>query len=254
MLGILGDIHREVDWQLKRLLSFSTRARARAERDLADLLEGFTEPQRQRFASLAASYRLTSWPLGDEGDEIQWNLSLLDVLDQHLDPGAGPDGGLDVGSRHWGYLSALASFRPGPWLGVEVDGNQRYLNGQTRAHVARAHAAQVDSASYRVGCVTDVRGSFGLITWFLPFVTEEPLICSGLPRRFYQPAFLLNHVWSLVAPGGALMVINQEAGEAEVQERLFGDAGIEARSLGRVQSVWPAYENERFGWLAIKGS
>ena len=133
---------------------------------------------------------------------------------------------------------------------MEVDGNQRYLNGSTRGQVARAHARRVPGAVYRVGCVTEVPGAFGLVTWFLPFVTVEPLLCSGLPRRFYQPAALLEHVWSLVAPGGALVVVNQERDEDEAQRALFAAASIPAISLGLVQSVWPAYETERYGWIA----
>ena len=252
MLRILGDIRREVNWQLKRLLPFSPRIPARIERDLLALAETFESGQQERFQSLASTYELKTWPLGGEDKEIQWNLSVLDVLDQHVDPSSGPPGSLDVGSRHWGYLPALVSFRPGPWLGVEVDGNQRYLNGNTRAQVARAHAERVDGATYRVGCVTEVQETFGLITWFLPFVTEEPMLCSGLPRRLYQPEALLEHVWSLVAEGGALMVTNLEEEEAQVQEELFRRASIPSRSLGPLQSVWPAYDKERYGWFARK--
>jgi hypothetical protein len=166
MLRILGDIRREVNWQLKRLLPFSPRIPARIERDLLALAETFESGQQERFQSLASTYELKTWPLGGEDKEIQWNLSVLDVLDQHVDPSSGPPGSLDVGSRHWGYLPALVSFRPGPWLGVEVDGNQRYLNGNTRAQVARAHAERVDGATYRVGCVRHRRAD--ALLWSTP--------------------------------------------------------------------------------------
>ena len=88
------------------------------------------------------------------------------------------------------------------------------------------------------------------MTWFLPFVTPRPLVSAGLPDRLYTPAAVLRHTWSLVAPGGALFVINVDDEEADCQAALFDEVGVEVTNLGLVTSAFDALDFELRGWIA----
>lgn len=92
------------------------------------------------------------------------------------------------------------------------------------------------------------------MTWFLPFLTEGPLIAWGLPRRFLAPLELLTHVTSRLVPGGVLLVVNQGAEEAAPQEALFTQLAVPGRttSLGRVDSPLSPFRRERFGWRFVR--
>jgi hypothetical protein len=64
-----------------------------------------------------------------------------------------------------------------------------------------------------------------------------------------MPERLLDHVAARVVPGGALLVVNQGAEEAELQAALFERLGLAARALGRVDSPLSPFTRPRFGFL-----
>ena len=113
-------------------------------------------------------------------------------------------------------------------------------------------AAAIDGATYHVGSILDVTGQWGLVTWFFPYVTPGPLISAGLPDRYYDPLRMLQHVWTLVAPGGTLFVMNVDLVEDGHQAKIFEDAGISVTRLGLIQSVFDDEDDENHGWLAKK--
>ena len=115
MLAWWARIRSEVDWQLKSMLRFSPTVRLQGAGSWDGLLNRMSSLERARFDALSERHDLAHWPgvLDDEG--LRWNLYVLDVLVQTATPPEGSGPSLDVGSRHWGYLPALAAFRPGPW-------------------------------------------------------------------------------------------------------------------------------------------
>lgn len=244
---------RDVRWQLKQLLRLSPRlTRKRGLGDLQTLLASFDTAQHQRFAELLQRYRLTDWPRLCVAIEYRENLTLLDLLDQHVPRATTNQRGLDIGCRNFSYLPALSAFSAGAWDGVELDAHARYWNGFTRRAYGEWMARQRSNCHYIAGSLLDLHGRYDLVIWLLPFVASRPLELWGLPQRFFQPLQLLRHAHARLQPGGRLFIVNQGEAEAEVQAELFAEAGIEATALGEMRSPFSPFRNQRFGWLVSR--
>ena len=210
-------------------------------------LDGLDPAARARADTLAIRY-----PLGDllrvcgevERDE---SLYALDLLDRYV--GVSPTRGLDVGAKNGSTLPGLATFG-GAWDAVEVDAHRRYWNLRTRRAVGEAMAGAFPGCRFVAADVRSLTGPYDLVTWFLPFVFEDPHRAWGLPGRLFDPAATLAHVVSLVAPGGTLFIVNQGESEAAEQQRLLP----QAEPLGRIESPLSPYRRPRFGFrLRIAG-
>lgn len=250
MSWTLSNLRREFDWLLKRLLRWSAPVVHRPIGDIEPFLSELSDAERTRYRELADAYDISSFGALCRRPELFQSLDRLDLLDQHVGPT--PPGGLDVGALNWTYLPALAAFKPGLWDGYELDGFQRYLSMDTRSAQGRRAAGAIEGATYHVGSILDVTGEWGLVTWFFPYVTPGPLVSAGLPDRYYDPLRLLQHVWTLVAPGGALFVMNVDLDEDGYQGRLFEEAGISVTRLGLIRSVFDDLDDENHGWVARK--
>ncbi len=255
----LSNLRREFDWHVKRALPWSGPKRKKTMRGVGEVLATFSGSQLQRYTELASAYDLSPWPRVCTAREYRYNLYYLDVGDRYL-RGSEAVGGLriggralDVGARNWYYAPALHALSAGSWLGVEIDGHERYANLMTR----RAHGEMMCSpyplSRYAVQSVVDLDSNFDLITWFLPYVTTSPLIHAGLPDRFFAPERLLSHVWSILRPGGALFVINPDREEEGLQQCLFERLSIEAKPTGPMETEFPTDEGGHcFGFVARK--
>ncbi len=108
------------------------------------------------------------------------------------------------------------------------------------------------SSRYFVGSLLDRQERYSLMTWWLPFVTPEPLRSWRLPQRYFQPQTLLVHAWSQLTPGGLLFIVNQGGREDAAQRRLLDQANISASSMGELSSIFSPYRRKRYGWLIEK--
>ncbi|MCC7171317.1 MAG: hypothetical protein IT459_12780 [Planctomycetes bacterium] len=180
-------------------------------------------------------------------------VDLLDaVFERHAPPTATPLRVLDVGSKNFevapALLASLAAHRGRrdaiELTGIELDAYRVYADGHSRADAAAyflALAAEVGlgrSHRFIAGDVLEHRERYDVITWFHPFVTPAPLLRWGLPLRHLAPERMLEHVASLRAPGGLLVIVNQEPEEAAIQRELFARVGLEATSF-EVPSRFP---------------
>lgn len=214
-------------------------------------LDGLGPAARARADELAARYDLA--PLlaacgRVERDESLYTLDLLDRL-----AGPAPAGrGLDVGSKYAAYLPGLATFDARGWDCVERDAHRRYLDTTTRRAVGEAIAARFTGCRYLAGDVRALGGSYARVTWFLPFVVEEPHRAWGLPAEIFDPRGALDAVLGRLAPGGELLLLNQGDAERDEQAALFAAAGVAAEPLGRVDSVLSPYRKPRYGWRVRK--
>ncbi len=250
MSWTLSNLRREFDWLLKRCLPWSAPVVRRSVGEITTFLERLNAEELARYHALAETYDLSAIGSTCTATEAFQSLDRLDLLDQHIGPT--PPGGLDVGALNWTYLPALMAFKPGPWDGVELDGYQRYVSMDTRAAQGQHRAEQFEDATYRVKSIMEVTGQWGLVTWFFPYVTPGPLVSAGLPDRFFDPIRMLEHVWSLVAPGGTLFVMNVDLNEDGYQTQIFHGANIPARRLGLIESVFDDDDDENHGWVATK--
>ena len=199
---------------------------------------------------LGEGYDLSRWPALLSTPELRENLYLLDLLDRYLGRASGNPGGggLDVGSKNGATLPALATFFPAGWDLVELDAHRRYWDLSTRRAHGERMARAYPSSRFYADSVTSLFGTYRLVTWVLPFVRPRPLEAWGLPRRFFQPAALLAHVLSRVAPGGTLFVVNQGEVECEAQQALFAEAKVAAEPLGRLFGALCPFERPRYGF------
>ncbi len=105
---------------------------------------------------------------------------------------------------------------------------------------------------YIAGSLLDLSASFGFITWMLPYLLMDSLISDRLPERFFMPRRLLAHAWSLLSPGGTLVIINHTLEEVEIQAALLSELQIAAEYRGRLRGMVTRQEEERFAFLAHK--
>lgn len=245
------EIRNRVDWPLRNAVTFSPSVSQQPPLSLPTLLEQLSSDQKPLAEALASCYHLADWDhLFFDRPSFRESLYVLDILDRYLDQPDLAQPALDVGCRNGGYLPGLHAWTNGPWDGVELDAHRRYCSLTTRRAHGERIARLLPGCRYIAGNVLDLHHSYGFITWFLPFLEPEPLQDWGLPLRFLMPLQLLKHVWSLLLPGGRLLVINQDKEEAELQQQLFQQAGIAAQSLGQIESPLSPFQRRRFGWLA----
>lgn len=249
-MKLFAEYSRELNWWLKQCLSYSPALRRKLCIKSSDtVVEGFSRDQLVRYQQLNESYALDDWPRLCSRIEFIENLYLLDLLDQHVGVVKTDGVALDIGCRNFSHLPALSAFMRQSWYGVELDANARYWNSYTRRAYGEWMAKQREGCRYIPGSLLKVEGSYIFISWILPFVVEAPLQRWGLPARFFQPEQLLAKACSLLANDGVMLIVNQGAEEAEVQQRLFSMLKIEAEPLGELDSLFSPFRNTRFGWL-----
>lgn len=245
---ILANAAAEVGFWWRNSLTWSLPAWKGTAGSWDAFLGALDPPARERALALRTGHDLDRWPALLTPIELQENLYLLDVLERLL-PRALPDGpGLDIGSKNGAILPALVAASARPWDLVELDAHRRYLTGATRRAHGERMAAAFPGTRYLAHSVTDLTSSYAVITWFLPFVHEGPLRAWGLPRRFFAPEKLLRHVAALLAPGGALIVVNQGESERNTQSELFTSLGLSPDDLGRIDTPLSPFHRPRYAF------
>jgi SAM-dependent methyltransferase len=244
----VADFPREVGFAFARWLRWSPPSWKRRVADGVSAVHPLGEAALARLAELELRYDLSPWPRVCSASEYRESLYVLDLVERFVTPVAPAGPGLDVGSKNGAYLPGLCAARPGRWVGVELDAHRRYLNLATRRGHALGLIQPYPEARYLAGSVLDLEDRYAVVTWFLPFVVVEPLDAWGLPRRFFEPQRLLEHVVERLLPGGVLLIVNQGEREAEAQATLLRSVGATFEALGRMQSEVSPFRLQRFGW------
>jgi hypothetical protein len=142
---------------------------------------------------------------------------------------------------------------PGPWDLVELDAHRRYADLSTRRAHGERLARAFPGCRYLTGSVREIEGRYGVVVWFLPFLFEAPLRAWGLPRRFFAPDALFDHVLGRVAPGGTLFIVNQGERERDRQRELFAARGLVASELGSLRTALSPFRKPRYGFRWVAG-
>ena len=249
---MLRNLRNELDFAMKRIFRHSARARRRAAVE-ATLVEQSLRPQgRPRFRELSARYDLRPWPVVCDQDDYEANLYILDLLDQLFARDASQPGGpcLDIGSRSWWYAPAQAAFLDAPWTGIEIDAHQRYLDMTTRRARAEFMSSPYPGLRYIAGSLLDLEASFGFITWILPYLLMDSLVSDRLPERLFMPRRLLAHAFSLLSPGGTLVILNHTMEEHDIQAALLAELQIPVEDRGQLRGIVTRQEEQRFAFVA----
>lgn len=171
---------------------------------------------------------------------------------------------VDVGAKNWSYVEAFPLFihhrilnqqsaTPYQLTGIEVDAHRRYTNLKTRGQAAQTFVKAIPQARYISGDFLDWYGQADVISHFLPFVFEDPLLSWGLPLHLFKPVQLLAHGLKQLKPTGLMVIVNQGEDEYLQQRQLLDmvqdDIQIAAYPLGQLPSDFIEYRYPRFGWL-----
>jgi len=245
-------IKSELNWQLKSLLTFSLPVFKRKIRNPQQLLKSLPKAASDRFGYLSLRYNTHVWTRVCNKAEFRASLYALDILDRYLPRSEFRTRCLDIGSRKWSYLPGLCAYSKTPWDGVELDAYQRYITLDTRRAHAQYMLRACPDSHYISASVLSLSGSYPLITWFLPYLSEESFHASHLPERYFQPEALLRHALNLLAPKGRMLIVNQGEKERDLQLALFMKLGVTALPLGKLQSPFTPDKKDRYGWLLEK--
>ena len=242
--------HR-LSYFLRTHLSWSPRVRLRPW-GWDEFFSGLRGAAQARALHLANAYGLNRGQQATTQTRLDECFYVLDLLDRHIEKATLPEGRcLDVGSKNGAYLPGLNAFLPG-WDAVEIDAHRRYVDFTTRRAHGEAVASVLHDCRFIADSVTHLQRPYRLITWFLPFVLQKPHVAFGLPAPLFEPQKLLAHVYSLLAPRGALWVVNQGPAEAAAQALLFKSLGLPYVELGRIESVLSPFQQPRFGFRLVR--
>lgn len=211
----------------------------------------------RRERELRRHYRLGPLYAASSVHAYRENLYVLDLLD-----GLGGTAlemreslrAIDVGSQDFRYAFALAR-----WLrhfskdvsltGIELEGHRIYDDLHSRKEHAEAFASEVDGATveYRVADFLDYESppaSLDVAFFFFPFVLEYALVRWGLPRRFFSPKRIFERAYSLLRPGGTVLVMNHTSAERDRQLEILRECGFTIISSRPAQSELVDYAKD----------
>lgn len=140
---------------------------------------------------------------------------------------------LDIGSKNFSYATALYNFfgyykstikREISLDGIEIDPFRIMADFHSRYDYAMYNIANLPNAHYLIGDLLNLTGkTYNLITWFLPFLTETPLLKWGLPIKYLKPKQMFKKAVSLMKPNGIMLLVNQTKNEKELQIKIIKD-------------------------------
>ncbi|MBI3535084.1 MAG: hypothetical protein HY072_06330 [Deltaproteobacteria bacterium] len=167
-------------------------------------------------------------------------LGVLDLLDQFYRTNNFKNCGfsdfrvLDVGARNWRYVGGLAMFLSKQFTntkirldGIEIDAY--YLNQrlQSRYRIAeyfcKTFYTQARHLRYYPIDVRAYNQSINVVSWLFPFLDLHPHKKWGLPKRYYDPQGVANHVKKLLVRNGIMIMANQGQWEWEEAKKIFSD-------------------------------
>lgn len=222
----------QVAYPLRGMLRWRRRGYREVPADVAAVIAG--HPRRERLAALVERYAPALQGRHNAGNVIE-NLDVLHLLDRlfELAPWTPPARlrALDVGAKNFYYVAALhaawSSRAPVDSLvGVEVDAYRVYRDGYSRHDYADTYRAGLAGTTFVAADIRDYHEPADVITLLFPFVMPLPLVRWGLPIGLLAPEAVLAHVWQLLAPGGLLLIVNQDEMEAAKQIALCEQLGI----------------------------
>jgi hypothetical protein len=125
--------------------------------------------------------------------------------------------------------------------------------------------SRYDYANYYIHNLPDTRyikGDFmkfkeqpcDIITWFLPFLTEKPLLKWGLPLSYLAPEAMLKHAYKLLNSQGIILLVNQTEEEKAKQLKLLEQLEIESIEVSNsYTNHFSPFVYKRYITVVIKG-
>lgn len=238
-----------LNWRLKNLLKISAPVFKFRIKSAYSLLKKLPKEASDRYGYLSLRYNTHTWFKVCNRKEFHESIYLLDLLDKYLPRKTYTGLSLDIGSKNWSYLPALAAYTGHDWVGIELDPYQRYLDMSTRYGRAKRMLKAYPESNYICGSLLEHKGQYNLITWILPFMEKGSLLKWGLPEHFFQPEELLKHTMELLDDEGILFIVNQNESDMLQQKILLDRLKIKYTFLGELNSCFTPFKRRRYGWL-----
>jgi hypothetical protein len=164
---------------------------------------------------------------------------------------------LDVGSKNFYYAEAFYRFyrekgHVESLVGVEVDAYRVYDDFRSRHDYAMLYLSGLKDTTYRPMDILDYQNTHNVITTFLPFVFEEPLLYWGLPMGMYRPKEVMGHIHSLLEENGVWFITNQGKEEQERQHRILRELKIPFTDAGEFRSEFVDFPHPHYLTVARK--
>ncbi len=264
LLKRLLHLRNTIDFPLRSLLSFSTPYSGRTE-DKSTLFNSLCSTRKKsaeaREVGMRTRYSLDALYENSINHEYLQNLTTLEFLEQGItNTSAAPKIKLlDIGSKYFCYAPAIHAFfsvrhpgKPVQLTGIEVDAYRRFIDLHTRYDYAQYYIRTIPAARYIAGDFLKHEGEYDFITWFYPFIFDYAHLVWGLPLNLLKPREMLAHAYSLLAPGGTLLIINQYHQEKAVQAELCAQMLIGPTSQEAIQSSFTDSQVVRYSTVIKK--
>lgn len=131
---------------------------------------------------------------------------------------------LDIGSKSFSYVRALLHYFETVYGqehaihldGVEIDAYRILADLHSRYDYAIYYCKDFNNVGYFPYSLLEFENyPYDYITWFLPFVSEKPLLNWGLPPSAFIPETLFKKALSLLSPNGLMLITNQTIEESK---------------------------------------
>jgi SAM-dependent methyltransferase len=259
---MLGWLRNEVDFRMRQWIRLR-RGPARLPGEPKDgLFAGAAAAEAER---LVAAYGLERWRTESGRTDFAASLFYAAMVETALREASvslpDPLTVLDAGAGDWFYVRPLHGMmrwygrsepREVSLDGVELDAYALYRGWRSRFDWAEAYVGGLPGVRYLAGEVAAYRRPVDLALMLFPFLFPADARRWGLPRRYVQPEAVLAHVWSLVRPGGTLLIANLGEAERKEQGRLLREAGLQPVWSERFESPLFSYDQPRYVWVITR--
>jgi hypothetical protein len=256
-------LRNAVDFPLRQLFQW----RRRGCRLPSEAKEGLFAPDvLPEMERLVSTYGLQRWARESGAVDFAASLFYLQMLERAFAAAKvtlpHPVVALDAGPSDWFYVQALhgllsryaaAEHRSVKLDGVELDAFRIYRDLYSRHDWADAYRAGLQGVDYIPGDLRGYQLKVDLAFMLFPFLFPKDLRRWGLPRRYLQPKALLEHVYSLVRPGGFLVIANVGEAERIEQHRLLNALGLRPIWWAPHESPFFTYPLQRIVTVIRKG-
>lgn len=180
------------------------------------------------------------------------NLYTIELLDRYLDVDFTHSiNVLDIGCKNWFYAKGEYSFFKKYCVdlnldGIEIDVNRLYSNLYSRKEVAKFHIKNLEGTNYIEDDFLNHEEKYDYIIWILPFVLKYPLYKWGLPESYFKPEEMLMHAYKSLNRNGQIFIINQGEEEYEAQKSLCEKLNISYKHIGKIESIFSTYKQNRY--------
>lgn len=254
-MQIIQSLRNEIDFYIRELTKFSRKNYIEEKEDLSEINK---ETYIERINELKKYYNFKWLTENSTLANYKENLYMLDILHKYFKIEFKEDlKTLDIGCKNWVYAKGQYAFFDEhsnhlSFNGIEIDAHRLYSNFYSRFEVAKFYTKDLENSKYIAGNFLNYNEEMDYMTWFLPFVTETPLLKWGLPIQHFCPKKMLWHAYFTLKTGGKMFIVNQGEEEFKIQKNYLDKCAIPYEEIGKIESVFSDFKQDRYALVVTK--